>query len=47
VPDRTRRLWAFLMRRGFPAGLVQERLRALWPAQGEILEGLEVVPADE
>jgi regulatory protein len=45
--DRMRRMWVFLMRRGFPAGLVHERLRALWPAQGEILEGLEVEPADE
>ena len=39
---RMKRLWAFLMRRGFPAGLVHERLYALWPKQGEILEGLEV-----
>ena len=45
--DRMRRLWAFLMRRGFPAGLVHERLRALWPTQGEILEGLEVVSETE
>ena len=43
---RIQRLWAFLLRRGFPAGLVQERLRSLWPGQGEILEGLEVVPED-
>jgi regulatory protein len=45
-PDRLRRLWAFLIRRGFPAGLVHARLRALWPGQDEILEGLEVEPEE-
>ena len=35
----------FLIRRGFPAGLVQDRLRVLWPRWGDALEGLE--PAEE
>jgi regulatory protein len=38
---RLRALWAFLLRRGYPAGLVHERLRALWPAWSEALEGVE------
>lgn len=42
---RLRKLWAFLIRRGFPAGLVHDRLRALWPRWSDALEGLE--PADE
>ena len=42
---RLRKLWAFLIRRGFPAGLVQDRLRLLWPRWGDALEGLE--PAEE
>jgi regulatory protein len=41
---RLPRLWAFLLRRGFAAGLVHERLRALWPRWADALEGLE--PAD-
>jgi regulatory protein len=40
---RMRRLFVFLLRRGFPANLVHERLRALWPKPGESLEELEVV----
>jgi regulatory protein len=40
---RVRRLFVFLVRRGFPAGLVHERLRALWPKPGESLEEFEVV----
>jgi regulatory protein len=40
-PHRLRKLWAFLVRRGFPADLVHERLRALWPRWREALEGLE------
>jgi regulatory protein len=44
-PHRVRKLWAFLVRRGFPHGLVQARLRALWPRWQDALEGLE--PADE
>ena len=42
---RLRKLWAFLIRRGFPAGLVHDRLRALWPRWSDALEGLE--PAED
>ena len=42
---RLPRLWAFLVRRGFQAGLVQQRLRALWPRWSDALEGLE--PLDD
>ena len=42
---RLRKLWAFLVRRGFPADLVHARLRALWPRWSDALEGLE--PEDE
>jgi len=42
---RLRKLWAFLLRRGFPAGLVNDRLHALWPRWSDALEGLE--PAEE
>ena len=38
---RLPRLWAFLLRRGFPPGLVRERLAALWPRWSDALEGLE------
>jgi regulatory protein len=38
---RLPRLWAFLIRRGFAAGLVHERLKALWPRWSDALEGLE------
>jgi regulatory protein len=38
---RLRKLWAFLVRRGFPAGLVHDRLGALWPRWREALAGLE------
>ena len=44
---RLRGLWAFLVRRGFPAGLVHERLRALWPRWSDALEGLEPEDATE
>jgi len=40
---RIRKLWAFLLRRGFPAGLVRERLSGLWPRWRE---GLEDLPED-
>jgi regulatory protein len=43
--QRVRKLWAFLVRRGFSPPLVQDRLRALWPRWQDALEGLE--PADE
>jgi SOS response regulatory protein OraA/RecX len=38
--QRIRKLWAFLLRRGFPGGLVQERLGKLWPRWREGLEDL-------
>ena len=38
---RLPRLWAFLLRRGFAASLVHERLKALWPRWSDALEGLE------
>jgi regulatory protein len=41
---RIRKLWAFLLRRGFPAGLVRERLGTLWPRWRE---GLVDLPEDE
>ncbi len=41
--DRVRKLWAFLVRRGFPPALVHDRLRALWPRWRDALEGLEPV----
>lgn len=42
---RLPRLWAFLLRRGFPPSLVRERLSALWPRWSDALLGLE--PLDE
>jgi regulatory protein len=43
VPERRiRRLWAFLVRRGFPPATVHGRLRALWPRWGDALEGLDL-----
>jgi regulatory protein len=42
---RLPRLWAFLVRRGFAAGVVRDRLSRLWPRWSDALEGLE--PADE
>jgi regulatory protein len=44
---RLRKLWAFLLRRGFPASLVNERLRALWPRWQDAIEGLEPAPETE
>ncbi len=44
---RLKGLWAFLIRRGFPAGLVGDRLRALWPRWGDALAGLEPSEAEE
>jgi SOS response regulatory protein OraA/RecX len=43
--QRLRKLWAFLLRRGYPAGLVRERLAALWPRWQDALDGLE--PEDD
>jgi len=42
--QRIRKLWAFLLRRGFPGGLVRERLGKLWPRWRE---GLEDLPEEE
>ncbi len=42
---RVPRLWGFLVRRGFPEGLVRSRLQALWPRWSDALEGLEPVEA--
>jgi regulatory protein len=45
---RLPRLLGFLLRRGFAAGLVQDRLRQLWPRWADALEGLEPVePVEE
>jgi regulatory protein len=38
---RLRRVWAALVRRGFPASLVSERVAALWPRWRDALVGLE------
>ncbi|HEV7500823.1 MAG TPA: regulatory protein RecX [Vicinamibacteria bacterium] len=40
---RLQKLWAFLIRRGFPSSLVNERLHALWPRWSDALDGLEPV----
>ena len=44
---RLRKLWAFLVRRGCPAGLVHDRLGDLWPRWREALEGLEAAEGSE
>jgi regulatory protein len=44
---RVRRLWAFLLRRGFPSELVSGRLRRLWPRWSDALEGLEPVEVED
>jgi regulatory protein len=44
---RVQKLWAFLLRRGFPVSLVQERLKALWPRWTDALEGLEPIAVEE
>jgi len=38
---KLRNLWAFLLKRGFPATLVVARLRALWPRWQDALDGLD------
>jgi regulatory protein len=43
---RVRKLWAFLLRRGFPADLVVERLGALWPRHRSALEGLTLLDGE-
>ncbi len=42
---RLPRLWGFLLRRGFPPGLVRSRLLVLWPRWSDALDGLEPVEA--
>jgi regulatory protein len=44
--QRLRKLWVFLLRRGFPGELVAERLKALWPRHQDALDGLEPLDAD-
>lgn len=39
--DRLRKLWAYLVRRGFPSDLVRARLAELWPRWRDALDGLE------
>jgi regulatory protein len=43
---RLRKLWVFLLRRGFPGALVSARLKALWPRHQDALEGLEPLDAE-
>jgi hypothetical protein len=38
---RLRKLWGFLLRRGYPVALVDERLKALWPRWSDAIEGLD------
>ncbi len=38
---RARGLYMYLIRRGFPATLILERFRALWPRHRSLLEGVE------
>ena len=45
--DRLRKLWAFLVRRGFPSDLVRSRLAELWPRWREALDGLEAAEGDD
>ena len=40
---RVQKLWAFLLRRGYPADLVRKHLRALWPRWSDALDGLEPI----
>jgi regulatory protein len=47
APRRLQKLFAFLLRRGFPAGLVSGRLRRLWPRQSEALSDLESLEPDD
>jgi regulatory protein len=45
--DRLRKLWAYLVRRGFPSDLVRARLAALWPVWRDALDGLEAAEGDD
>jgi regulatory protein len=42
-PERMRKMWAFLLRRGFPPALVHDRLRTLWPRWRGVLDDLPPV----
>ena len=44
--QRLRKLWAFLIRRGFPSDLVRARLAELWPRWRDALDGLEAAEED-
>jgi regulatory protein len=44
---RVRRLFRFLMGRGFPPGLVHERIRALWPSHRAAVEGMDPLPPED
>ena len=44
---RLRSVWAALVRRGFPASLVSERVAALWPRWRDALQGLEAPETDD
>ncbi len=37
---RLRKLWGFLLRRGYPPEIVSQRLRTLWPDLGDTIEDL-------
>jgi regulatory protein len=43
---RLLRLFGFLLRRGFPPGMVRERLAALWPRRRHALEALDPLEVD-
>ncbi len=45
-PVRLRKLWGFLLRRGFPPGLVRERLARLWPQPFRTLPDTEAFEVD-
>ncbi len=44
---RARGLYMYLIRRGFPAILILERFRVLWPRHRDLLEGVEPEDACE
>ncbi len=44
---RARGLYMYLIRRGFPATLILERFRALWPRHRDLLDGVEPLDVSE
>ena len=44
---RARGLYMYLIRRGFPAILILERFRVLWPRHRDLLEGVEPLGESE